>query len=444
MTSVQPESKEVKQSETYKENPRRIVRQGFLIVFLFFGVLGALAIFGELSGAIVTPGTVRVDTYSKKVQHLEGGIIDTILVKEGSKVHADQVLLTLQNVNTEASVDFYRKLLASSLATQARLLAEKELSERITWPAELLKLVEEYSIQEILEGEDKLFNSRMQAFRSENSMLESQMLQIDAQVAGLNEQAMAEQTIVAAFQEEYHAKEQLFRDKYIDKAQLLELRRQIATHKGAFGRLGQSIAELLQRKDELKLRIQDLTIRFVADVHKELSALEKQITQTREQIKPYSDARNRLNVLSPASGYVVNLKVHTKGGVIQPGEALMEVVPDNVPLIVEARIPVDKIADVYLEQEAQVQMDAFDIRTTPLLAGKVIYISADRMEEQSAMGPTSYYLCHVEVPQGALVEARVYLSPGMPVTVYITTGKRTILNYMFEPLQKNWERALRD
>ena len=144
------------------------------------------------------------------------------------------------------------------------------------------------------------------------------------------------------------------------------------------------------------------------------------------------------------AGRVVDLKVHSRGGVIRAGEPLMDIVPQDKPLVVETHVPVNKITEVFLGQEANVQLDAFDARLIPHIPGKVTYISADRLEERTNAGMLPYYLCYVEVDGKKLHEENVYLSPGMPVTVYITTKKRSILYFIFEPLIKNWDRALRE
>ena len=154
--------------------------------------------------------------------------------------------------------------------------------------------------------------------------------------------------------------------------------------------------------------------------------------------------KTRLKILAPVAGRVVDLKVHSKGGVIRAGEPLMDIVPLDKPLVVETHVPVNKITEVFLGQDASVQLDAFDARIVPHIPGKVTYISADRLEERTNMGSMPYYLCYVEVDAKKMQDEGVYLSPGMPATVFITTKKRSILFYIMEPLLKNWDRALRE
>lgn len=426
------------------ENPRRIIREGMTVILLFFGAFGIWSVFGSISGAIVAPGTVKIESERKTVQHLEGGIVDSILISEGDTVQEGQTLIVLKSIQIDASVDMQRKNLITYLAMKARYQAEKELSDTIQWGGELQELALLFDGKDILTAERKIFDSRRDTYHSQLSLLKVQISQIKAQIAGLEEQYQAENSIIATLNEELGAKRQLVAERFLEKSHVLELERQMASHRGSRGSVQQSIAQARERITELELRIEDTTARFVETAASQMGSLDNQISQTREQLRPVQDAQSRLQVVAPVTGRIVGLKVHSPGGVVSPGEPLMDIVPDDSPMIVETRIPVDKVTEVYLDQDAQVQMDAFDRRTTPLIQGKVVYIGADRQEEQTISGNIPYYMCHVEVSQEALREAGIYLSPGMPATTFITTKKRTILGYMLEPLLKSWDRALRD
>lgn len=426
------------------DDPRRLIRIGMIIIFLFFGVLGVWATFGTISGAVVAPGKVKIETERKTVQHLEGGIVESIMVREGEDVTAGQTLIVLESVQVEANESMLRKQLIAYIAAYSRYTTEKDLKETIEWPEELLTLVKEAGAEEILDNEQKIFHARSEALQGQISMLKSQISQIDAQVSGLQEQLKAAETVIRTLNEELKAKRQLYAERYLEKSQILELERMLATHQGSRGQLKQSIAEAGQRRDEANLRIEDMKNRFVEDATNKLGQLDNEIQQVREKLRPLKDAKTRLNVVAPVSGRVVELKVHSKGGVVRSGEPLLDIVPEDTPMIVEVQVPVNKITEVYIGQDAQVQLDAFDVRITPLLKSRVSYISADRLEEKTYSGVMPYYLCYVEIDPKAMEEADVYLSPGMPATVFITTKERTVLYYMLEPLIKNWDRALRD
>ena len=426
------------------EDPRGIIRQGLAVVFLFFGVFGLWATFGEISGAVVAPGKIKIESERKTVQHLEGGIVDAILVREGEEVKEGQPLVLLESMQVEASESMLQKQLVAQLAAQVRFAAEKELRRELLWPAELSARAEKAHSLDVLDNEEKIFRARAEALYGQISLLNAQLAQIDAQIAGFQEQLRAEQAIIGTLDEELKAKRQLYEERFLERSQILELERTLAGHEGSRGRMKQSIAESRQKRAELRLRIEDAKNRFVEEATRELGKVENEINQTRERIRPLNDAKKRLQVAAPVSGRVVDLKVHSRGGVVRPGEPLMDIVPGNNPLIVEMRVPVNKITEVSINQSAQVQLDAFDARLTPHMPAKVTYISADRLEERTNAGAMPYYLCYVEIDAGALSAANLYLSPGMPATVFITTKKRTVLFYILEPLLKNWELALRE
>lgn len=421
-----------------------IIRQGLIVIGLFFGLLGGWAVFGKISGAVVVPGTIKIDTERKTVQHQEGGIIDAIHVREGDRVEAGQPLITLRSVTVSSSVDMANKNLILSLAARDRCQAEKKLFQPIVWDRELLELVTHYQSEDVLESEEKIFAARQAAYKSQADLLDSQMSQISQQILGLQEELNAERVIIATLREELGAKRILMEKKYLERSQVLELQRQLATHQGSHGKLRQAIAASEQEKNGLQLQKEGLTIGIIEQAAKEMNELESKILQIREQLRPLQDTERRLEVAAPVAGRIVGLQVHSPGGVISPGQQLMDIVPDDSPLVAEVHIPVEEIANVRVGQDAQAQLDAFERSTTPLIPARVIYIAADRQEEQTSMGMVPYYLCHIQLfPDSVEGAEQIYLSPGMPATIFITTRKQTILQYLLEPLLRNWDRALR-
>lgn len=421
-----------------------IIRQGLIVIVLFFGVLGGWAVFGRISGAVVVPGTIIIATERKTVQHLEGGIIDVIHVREGDSVESGQPLITLRSVTVNSSVDMAHKNLILLLAARNRYEAEKELFRPIRWDSELLELATRYDSRDVLESEQKMFEARRASFQSQAELLDSQIVQITQQILGLQEEKRAEKAIIATLTEELNAKRALVAKKYLERSQVLELERRLATHRGNHGKLRRTIAATEQEKSGLQLQKEGLTIGIIEQAAKEMNELDSKILQTREQLRPLEDTQDRLEVVAPVSGRIVGLAVHSPGGVISPGQKLMDIVPDNAPLVAEVHIPVNEIANVHIGQDAQAQLDAFRRSTTPLIPARVLHIAADRQEEQTSVGPVPYYLCHVRIfPEDVESSERIYLSPGMPVTIFITTRKQTILSYIMEPLLQNWDRALR-
>lgn len=422
------------------EDPRSIIRQGLIVIFLFFGCLGAWSILGHISGAVVASGKIKVETERKTVQHLEGGIVDSILVREGDDVEAGQTLIVLLSVEVDANASMLQKQLVAQLAAQARYSVEKDMENDLQWSEELLEMARNTKSTDVLENEKKIFLTHRDTLNGQISLIKAQLAQLAAQVAGYEDQVKAEKVIIGTLNEELHAKRQLYKERYLEKSQILELEREHAAHQGTLGRLKQSIAEARQRAAELNLRIQDAKTRFIEEATRSLGNIDNEIIQTRERIRPLKDARERLQIVAPVSGKVVDLKVHSKGGVVRAGEPLMDIVPHDNPLVVETHVPVNNITDVYTNQEANVQLDAFDARNTPHIPGKVTYVSADRLEENGEV----FFLCYVEIDPKGLKEADLYISPGMPATVFLMTEEKTILYYILQPLIKSWDRALRE
>ncbi|MEG1610237.1 MAG: biotin/lipoyl-binding protein, partial [Bilophila sp.] len=262
--------KEKKSTKNGIEDPRRIIRQGLVVIILFFGILGVWATFSQISGAVVGQGKVKIETERKTVQHLEGGIVESILVREGDTVQTGQPLVILESIQVDASVDMLRKQLAASLAGQARYTAEKDLKDTIVWPEELSGLVKQTNSDDLLTNEQKIFSSRRDALDGQVSLLQSQIGQMRSQISGYQEQLNAEQAIIGTLEEELKAKRQLYAERYLEKSQILELERQLASHQGNRGRLRQSIAEAHQKSSELRLRIEDTKNRFVEDASNQL------------------------------------------------------------------------------------------------------------------------------------------------------------------------------
>lgn len=425
-------------------DPRSIIATGIIVILLFFGGLLGWAALAKINGAVIASGTVKVEAERKTIQHLEGGIVDSILVHDGDSVTVGQPLVRMESTQIVATTDSYRTQLDKALAQQARLQAEKSFQKAIKWPKALLERKDEPNVSEIMSSEEKVFRARNELYTGQVSLYESQISQIKQQIAGYEEQVRSEGDIISSLKEELKAKKELYEGRYLERSQLLQLERELASHQGQRGRLVQSVGESKQKISELSLRISDVRNRWNEEVSSSLSKVEDEVFQLTEKLRPLEDAQKRLVITAPVAGKIVGLKIHSKGGVIRSGEPLMEIVPENKPLIIEAQVPVNKIADIHVGQSAMVTLEAFDRRTTPPVPGVVTYISADRLEAQTSQGAIPYYAVQVQVQDEELRKANAYLYPGMPVTVFMTTTERSILTLLLEPLEKNFERSLRN
>jgi HlyD family type I secretion membrane fusion protein len=422
---------------------RRIIMSGMLIVLVFFGIGGAWISLAEISGAVIASGEVRVDTERKTVQHLEGGIIKEIHVRNGDKVETGQPLITLDSSRVTSQTEQIQLRLAAARLADARLQAERTLQEKVAWP-DSDPNIDKNKFAELLESAQKVFQSRRQALIEQTSLLEKQIDQLQQQDISFQGRIEAEQKIIAALQEELEAKQVLYERQYIDRTRILELERSIAEREGSLAQLHGSRAELRERIAELGLRISALKSEYRQKAIEEHNENQQRLYDLQQQLLPLLDASQRLNITAPVAGEVIAMQVQSLGGVIKPGEPILDIVPEDSPLIVECNIQVKDITHVRKGQEADVQLLAFEQRTTPKIHGKVVYISADRIMRKTAYGEQPTYIVHVELDKQELHANDLYISAGMPAAVFIKTEPRTVLDYLIEPLKENFDRALRE
>ncbi|MDT8421808.1 MAG: HlyD family type I secretion periplasmic adaptor subunit [Desulfuromonadales bacterium] len=432
-------------TRTVDGNPRKFMVAGLVAIALFFGGLVIWSAFFPFAGAVIAPGVVKVTEERKIVQHLEGGIVEEILVHEGSRVAAGDLLIRLQSSAVDASADLVRSQLWARQALQARLEAESRMADRIHWPDELLASRHNADVDAAINKEEAVFASRRADLTGKLALHDAQIRQLEERIAGAHAELAAGENIAAALREELQAKEQLLAGRYIDMSQVLSLRRQLAEREGAGGSLQQAIAGMRQQIEELRLRKLDLENSYREKATTELSAATDEIVSLRERLRPALDSRARLEIRAPITGEVLALRIHSEqGGVVRPGEPLLEIVPQDAELTVEARIQPQDITRVRVGQETKVELSAFDRRLVSPLLGEVVHISADMLQEQTSVGAHSYYLVKVRVLPAELERQNVYLSPGMPAVCFITTEERTILGYLLEPLFFFLDRSLRE
>ena len=426
-------------------NPKRFIIAGFLVILFFFGGIGAWSVFFPFQGAVIASGTVKVFGERKVVQHLEGGMFDKIFVQEGDQVYKGDVLIELKSSQVNANVDLLEGRLWAKLAEADRLHAEIKMDSKIEWSKDLFKLKGNREVAEVMAMENDIFHYRVSDMQGKILLYNSQIKQLGNRIDGAREEFKAQEDVIANLNEELQAKRPLFKAKYLGKTDILELERTLSQHKGRKGKLKQDIAEFFQMIQELKLRIVDIQNQYRENAVSRLGEVKDTIFEIKEQIKPYLDAQNRLKIRAPISGEIINLRVTSeKSGVIQPGMPLLDIVPTNTKLIIEAMVRPQDITDVHKGQATKVQLSAFQRRSTPPVPGKVVYISPDLITQRTAGGEISYYVAHIEVHEKDLKEENAYLSPGMPATCYITTEKRSVISYLLSPLLQNVDRAMRE
>lgn len=426
-------------------DPTRYIIAGLLVIVLFFGGLTAWSVFFPFQGAVIASGVVKVSGEKKVVQHLEGGLINKIFVKEGDRVSSGDVLIELTSSQVSSNVDLLRGRLWAKQAEAARFKAEAGMKSEIAWSEEFEKLKGNREISEIILTEEKIFSSRRSDLQGKVELYNSQIKQLGNRIEGAKEELKSLEEIILNLDEDLKSKRPLVKDKYLGKTNVLELERILSEQKGRRGKLNQDIAQFHQMIQEFQLRIVDIENQYKEKAVSELGQVTDTIFEIQEQIKPQLDAKERLEIRAPVSGTVINMQIHSEeSGVVRPGMPLLEIVPEDLKMIIKAQVRPQDIVSVNAGQETKVQLAAFQRKSTPPVKGKVIYVSPDLLSQQTAQGFVSYYEAHVEVDPEDLAAKNAYLSPGMPVSCYITTEKRTVISYLLGPLLKNVDMALRE
>jgi membrane fusion protein, epimerase transport system len=420
----------------------RLVRGGLLIIaggILGFALWTALA---PLAGAVIAQGVVKVDMNRKVVQHQEGGIVKELLVRDGDKVQAGQTLMVIQDVRVDATLDLLRNQLDAENAKAARLEAERAFLPAVQFPKALLARKSEEKVSEIIGRETVLFRARRESVDSQIAVIRRNIEEIKKEVKALGEQTAAEDRALKLQQEELRVNEELLKQNFVQRTRVLALQRSVAEYEARHSEHQAELSRAQQRTSELELRILSMRNQYVQAAADELKETTSRLFDLEERLRPTKDAAERQRVTAPISGEVVGLRVFTAGGVVGPREVLMEVVPNERILIVEARLRPEDINYVRPGTEADVRLTAYRQRTTPLVYGKVNYVSGDRLSDQAG---NSFYTVHVEVTPQALAEAgNLKLQAGMPAEVFMRTDQRSAFDYLTAPITAYFRRGMRE
>jgi HlyD family type I secretion membrane fusion protein len=418
----------------YPTSCKGTIAFGCAIIALVFGGFGTWASLAPLSSAAIAPGTVVVDSSRKSLQHLEGGVIRDILVRDGDVVDAGQTLLRLDGANVRAAMASLHPMLATNQAYQARLEAERNGHDEITFPSELVtEAKEDVATAQIVAGQQRIFETRRNALVGEKALNANRLAQSRQRLEGLELQRKVKERGLVILREELATQRALLSKGYAT-------RKSVASAERSVQQLESDSAELHSKVEEAKMLVQRYELEesqidknFVEQVENELYDAEKEYYLLIERMRAIQDQYARLDIKGPVSGVVVNLKVHTIGGVIAPGSPILDIVPRNDKLMIEAQVRPSDIDGVRAGLPADVRFPAFDGTDIPRLAGEVVLVSADRLTN-SASG-TPYFLARVEVDDEDLTQLRgLTLVPGMPAEVLINKSERTLLNYLLSPI----------
>ena len=420
---------------TELDDIKPIVRAGLLVIAGGLVAIGVWAYFAPLSGAVIAPGFVKVDLNRKVVQHQEGGIVRAVRVRDGERVAQGQELVLLDDVRIDAQLDLLRTQFDAERAKVARLEAERTLAAKPVFPKDRLK-------QEFVTREEALFRARREALDTQIAVLRRQIRETVEEADALAEQIGAEERALKLQKEELAANQRLLEQGYVQKTRLLTLQRAVAEYEARHSERRAELSKSRQRASELEFRILSMRNTYVQAATDELKESTGKMFDLEERIRPSRDASERQKIAAPIAGEVVGLRVFNAGSVIGPREVLMEIVPKEKRLIIEARIRPEDINHVLAGSEADIRLTAYQSRTTPLVPGAVTYVSGDRLVEQQTGAP--YYIVHIDVPEQALGAANLRLQAGMPAEVFIRTDTRTALDYLLAPVTSYLRRAMRE
>jgi HlyD family secretion protein len=434
---------------TAKPNPdvrtsirRHIIIGGAVVAFLAFGV-GGWASTAEISGALIAQGSLVVDSNVKKVQHPTGGVVGEVRVHDGDRVKAGDILVRLDETVTRANLAIITKGLTELYARKARLGAERDGTDAVAMPKELVDKAGNPDVEEALASERKLFELRRKARLGQKDQLQQRIKQLQEQITGLTAQQDAKSKELTIISQELQGVRDLWSRNLVQISRLTSLEREEARLQGEHGQLVASAAEVKGKIVETELQILQVDQEFTSDVAKELRDTDSKIGEYVERKVTAEDQLKRTDLRAPQDGIVFQSTANTVGGVITAGDPVMLIVPEADTLQVEVKVEPKDIDQVQFGQRVVLRFSAFNTRTTPELSGTVSRIAADTSTDQRT--GQSYYLVRISMTRDEIAKlGDVKLTPGMPVEAFIQTGERTMLSYLFKPLGDQLKRAFRE
>jgi HlyD family secretion protein len=416
------------------------LRTGLRALLVVGGLAGGWMTLVPLSGAVVVPGNLVVQSNVKTIQHPTGGVVAQIPVHNGMRVNAGDLLLRLDATQAQASLQVVSKQLDEVRAKSARLVAERDGLPRPAIPPEMSGRLDDNNVKTLLASEASLFRARVTARESQKELLKSKVSQLGEEIVGLEAQVASKAKQLELITGELTGVQELFDKRLVPIGRLTALQRESARIEGERGQLISTIAETKTKVDEAKLQMVRLDQDVRTEVVKDLGEAQGKEAELSERSVAARDVLERIEMRAPTSGVIHQLNAHTIGGVIRAGDAVMEVVPDSDDLQIEARLQPNDIDQVRKGQQAFVRFSAFNQRVTPQLIGQVSYVSPDTTRDpQTSM---SYFTVRIMLPEEERRRlAGLQLSSGMPAEVFMQTGSRTMLSYLFKPILDQFQRA---
>ncbi|WP_375412903.1 HlyD family type I secretion periplasmic adaptor subunit [uncultured Bradyrhizobium sp.] len=416
---------------------------GLAVVIVLAGGFGGWASTALISGALIAPGAVVVDSNVKKVQHPTGGVVGEVRVRDGDVVKAGDVVVRLDDTVTKASLAIVVKTLNGLYARAARLEAEQRGESKLTFPPQLTERADDPDVKNVMTSESKLFEVRVTGRAGQKAQLRERVSQLNEEIGGLTAQEQAKDKEIALIEKELVGVRQLYEQHLVQLTRLTTLERDAARLNGERAQYIASRAQAKGKITETELQIIQVDRDMVSEVSKDLRETNDKIGEFVERKVTAEDQLRRVDIRAPQDGMVLQNNVHTVGGVITAGDAMMMIVPQADDLSVEAKVDPKDIDKLQIGQKTLLRLSAFNQRTTPELNGLVTRVSADVTTDQRT--GQSYYTIRVSLPPAEVARlGDVKLIPGMPVEAFVQTGDRTMLSYLLKPLNDQLMRSFRE
>lgn len=418
---------------------------GIAAIFVAAGGFGLWAATVPLDSAIIAQGKVSVAGKRKQIQHLEGGIVKAFAIKDGDEVREGDVLVELDPLRPKTRLAMASTSYLANLAAETRLTAERDGLDQFSWPAELVEAAPgNADIEALIRSQLELFQSRRSELLGQSRILESRIARLKDQIRGLEAERLAASRQLTVAREEHQTLKSLYDRKMTTRTRVLAMQREVFQVEGNIGRLEGQIAGLSKEITETELSLIQLRDRQKTQILDELKQHQARVVEYREQMQIVRGEAQRTVIRAPVSGTVFSSQVHTIGGVLKPGDTILEIVPAEDPLIVEVRVRPQDVDNVHVGQPTTVRVTAFKQRTHIPLEGRVAFVSADTVSDPRSQ--EAYYLAHIAVDPAKLKphDDHNKLQAGMPAEAVIKTGARTAFAYLLQPLSDSLNRAWRE
>ena len=408
---------------------------GLWVLFIVFGLIIVWSVFSRLDTGVPVSGKVIVATDKQIVQHLEGGIVEKFFVHDGDHVQKGDPLIQLNEVQSKSALQSYAAKYYESLALAARLTAESKQLNKVVYPPELQEL-DPVKRKRLVSNQNEIFHNEMESLKKNRKAAQQTIESLHEQIDGLNDVIESKEVLLKSFQDEADEQQSLYDNRLIDKKQLREVKRRIEQTKSDIltnkTDITKAEIQIRQTRTQLALKEED----FFGQVRKQLQDARTTVQDMRARITEVKDKLRRSTIKAPVSGYVVNMKVHTIGAVIAPGKPIMEIVPENSKLIIEAKLSPQYIDYAHVGLKANMTFPAFQLkgRFIKNITGEVIYVASDSTVDQKG---NSYYTVRLKVDKNGmqiLKKEHLSLLPGMPASIVIKIGSQTPIEYLLKPI----------